>query len=198
VGAVASPPTRADAYAPHLSLAEARALYFERSGLDPEYDVPWVKLRAGPVPLAFPNTPGRIRAVKLHDLHHVLCGYDTSWTGEAEIAAWELASGCHGFPAAWVLNFAAFAIGLAIAPARTWRAFARGRRSRNLYRTEGALRDALLGETVGAMRERLGLSGDVHHPDGADRRAFAAWCAGALVYALAWAAFVAVLATAIL
>lgn len=188
--AITAPPTRADVYPPDLSLAEARGLYFERSGLDPEYDVPWVKLRAGPVPLAFPNTPGRIRAVKLHDLHHVLCEYDTSWTGEAEIAAWELASGCHGFPAAWVLNFAAFSIGLAIAPARTWRAFARGRRSRNLYREEGHLRDALLRETVGATRERLRIESGAPRAESGDRAAFAAWCAGAALYAAFWAALV--------
>jgi NADPH:quinone reductase-like Zn-dependent oxidoreductase len=32
--------------------------------------------------------------VKLHDIHHVLTGYDTTWRGKAEIGAWEIASGC--------------------------------------------------------------------------------------------------------
>lgn len=181
-------------YPPTLSLAEARDLYFERSGLSPDYDVPWVKLRIGPVPFGFPNTKGRIRAVKLHDLHHVVCDYDTSWTGEAEIAAWELASGCGAFAAAWVLNFAAFAIGLAIAPARTWRAFARGHRSRNLYLEAGELREELLQESVGAMRERLGIVAAPSRASAADRAVFALWVAGALLYASALPALVLALA----
>ena len=36
---------------------------------------------------------GLKRTLVLHDLHHLLTGYDTSWTGELEVAAWELGSG---------------------------------------------------------------------------------------------------------
>ena len=96
-----------------------------------------------------------MRAVKLHDLHHVLTGYPTSWTGEGEIGAWELASGCRNHWAAWYLNFSAALIGLLIAPRRVLSAFRRGRRERNLY--GGELSDALLEETVGAARARLGI-----------------------------------------
>lgn len=62
-------------------------------------------------------------------------GYATTWTGEGEIAAWELGAGCGRYYAAWVLNLGAFAVGLVIAPRRTYRAFVRGRRSTTLYRT---------------------------------------------------------------
>jgi len=78
-----------------LTLKAGRQLYFERSGIEPGYDARWVTLRAGGIPvLVFPNTAGRVRAVRLHDLHHVVTGYETTWTGEAEIGAWEIATGC--------------------------------------------------------------------------------------------------------
>ena len=67
--------------------------------------------------LKIPNTEGRRRAVRIHDLHHVVTGYQTDLRGEAEIGAWELASGCLRWPAATVLNLFALAIGLVIAPA---------------------------------------------------------------------------------
>ena len=93
--------------------------------------------------------------MRLHDLHHVLTEYDTTWTGESEIGAWEIGGGCADHWAAWLLNFNAVAIGLVIAPAATYRAFVRGRRTRTLY--DGEFREALLAEKVGAVRARLGL-----------------------------------------
>jgi hypothetical protein len=140
-----------------VTLREARAQYFRRAGFDERsYTDRWVRLAVLGLPLlAFPNTPGRVRAVKLHDLHHVLTGYDTSWTGEGEIAAWELASGCRDHWAAWGLNVSAALIALFVAPRRVLRAFARGRRERNLYDVEFS--DALLEESLGALRARLGI-----------------------------------------
>jgi hypothetical protein len=145
-------------YAPTLTLREARALYFQHAGFDERtYAERWVTLRVAGLPLlGFPNSAARVRAVRLHDLHHVLTGFDTSWTGEGEIGAWELASNCRDHWAAWGLNFSAALIGLCIAPRRVARAFRRGLRERNLYDVEFS--DALLDETLGAARERLGIA----------------------------------------
>lgn len=139
------------------SLREVRAQYFRENGLgeDGGYSAPWVKVQVGPVPLWFPNTDARRRAVWLHDLHHIVTGYDTSWVGEAEIAAWELASGCGNYYMAWLLNAGAAAVGMFIAPRRLWRAFARGRRNKNLYNLD--VDERCLDGTVGAMRKRLGV-----------------------------------------
>ncbi len=102
-----------------------------------------------------PNTAARRAALPMHDLHHIATGYDASWTGEAEIAAWELGAGCGRYAAAWLLNLAAFPLGLAIAPRRTWRAFQRGRSSRALY--DGTWDAGWLDASVGELRSRLGL-----------------------------------------
>ncbi len=144
-------------YSPALPLREARAQYFLRAGFDETtYSDRVVVLRVLGVPLIlFPNTAQRVRSVRLHDLHHVLTGYPTSWAGEGEIGAWELATGCRDHWAAWALNFVATAIGGFVAPRRILRAFARGRRERNLYDEEFS--DALLDESVGALRARLGI-----------------------------------------
>lgn len=167
-----------------LTLGEARDRYLADNGFgDGGYEARWVTLMAGPLPIRLPNTAARVRAVRLHDLHHPLTGYDTTWTGEAEIGAWEIASSCAGHAAAWVLNLAAIAIGVAIAPVRTFRAFVRGRHSANLYRT--SFDDALLARPFAEVRSELAL--DRAWPGGtiADGLAFAAWCAlGALLLAL--------------
>src|SRR5581483_4880954 len=167
------------AYGDDLTVRAARALYFQRNGFgDGGYDARWVKLEAGPIPLWFPNTKARVAAVKLHDVHHAATGYDTTWTGEAEIGAWEIASGCAHHYAAWLLNLQAMGIGLAIAPRAVLRAFVRGRHSENLYRSE--LDDALLDAPLGAVRRRLGLASETPPPGARELVAFAAWGAASV------------------
>jgi hypothetical protein len=112
--------------------------------------------KLGPIRLGFPNTAGRIAAVRYHDLHHLATGYDTDVLGEAEIAAWELASGCERFPAALFLNHIALPLGVMRASDRIRRAYARGCRTRNLYSEPSV--EPLLDEHLGAMRERLGMT----------------------------------------
>lgn len=139
------------------SLREARAQYFRENGLgeDGDYSKRFVKVKVGPVPMWFPNTDARRRAVRLHDLHHIATGYDTSWVGEAEIAAWELSSGCGDYYAAWVLNAVAAIIGVFLAPRRMWRAFIRGRHRTNLYNLN--VDEHWLDETIETVRKRLGI-----------------------------------------
>jgi ubiquinone biosynthesis protein Coq4 len=114
-----------------------------------------VKIKLGPLPIFVFNSAARVRAVRFHDLHHVLTEYDTSLVGEAEIGAWELVSGCKGYVAAWGLNLAAVALGLLLAPRRVLSAFRRGRHTENLYGYEYG--DALLNSPVGELRRELRL-----------------------------------------
>jgi hypothetical protein len=144
-----------------LTLGAARADYYEHNhfGADGGDALAWVPMKMmGLTILKIPNTDGRRKAVRFHDLHHVLTGYDTDWRGEAEISAWELASGCLRWPAATILDLFGLAIGLALAPRRIVRAWARGRHTRNLYGEDGV--EHLLPRTVGEMRAKLGLAGD--------------------------------------
>jgi len=143
-------------YAPEQTLRAARARYFEVNhfGADGGYGDKWVDFKLGPLPLPFPNTPARVRAVRYHDLHHVLTGYDTNTIGEFEISAWEIAAGCKGYVAAWQLNLGGMFAGFVSAPRRTVRAFLRGRESRSLYDEPF---EALLDATVAATRAQTGV-----------------------------------------
>ena len=142
---------------PTATLAAARADYYERNhfGADGGDSLAWVPVKVAFVTFKIPNTAGRKRAVRIHDLHHVLTGYDTTLRGEAEIGAWELASGCLRWPAAQILNTGALAMGMLIAPRRTVRAWARGRATANLYALDSV--DHLLPRQVGEMRSELRL-----------------------------------------
>lgn len=172
---------------PALSMRQARAAYFAASGFPPDggYGDRWVKLRIGRFFIPFPNTAARVRAVRLHDLHHVLAGYATTWAGEAEIGAWEVASGCGRHYPAWFLNFGALAIGLALAPDRVFRAFVRGRYSGNLY--GGEFQEQMLDRTVGSLRGELAIPEGERSPAARDVAAFVAWSAVSVaVSALPW------------
>jgi len=141
-------------YASDLTMRAARTLYFDANGFGETggYDDAWVDFKLGPVPFPFPNTKSRVAAVRFHDLHHVLTGYDTDTIGEFEISAWEIAAGCKGFAAAWVLNLGGLAAGLLSAPRRVFAAFVRGRRCKTLY---GEPFEPLLDATVGEVRRRF-------------------------------------------
>lgn len=157
---------------PEATIAELRAGYFRKQGFpsDGGSSARWVRYPLWGGHVVLPNVTARKLALPLHDLHHLVTGYDTSWTGEAEIAAWELAAGCHGYVAAWVLNVAAFTIGVVIAPRRTWRAFVRGRGSATLYRYHWD--DRYLAMRLADLRELLGVTEDsaAEHGTGNRRR----------------------------
>lgn len=147
-------------YPPSESVRSARARYFEANqfGADGGYGDAWVDVEFGPITVPIPNTPARVRAVGYHDLHHIVTGYDTNFVGEAEISAWELGAGCEDFVAAYVLNTGAMSAGIVIAPRRTLQAFARGRKSRSLYRVPDV--NTLLDRDVAAIRELTHVPGE--------------------------------------
>lgn len=168
---------------PALDLAHARDLYFKENNFGPNggYDDAWVDFKLGPIPMPFPNTPGRVKAVKFHDLHHVLTGYGTDILGEFEISAWELGGGCGQFPVAWQLNLGGTFAGLLSMPRRTWKAFVRGRRSGTLYAQQY---EALLPRTVGEMQGAMGLNDPAPKARLSDAALFAAAIVGGLAVAL--------------
>jgi hypothetical protein len=180
-----------------LTLRQARERYFEENGFgqDGGYSARWVRVDVGPVPVWFPNSAERVRALRFHDLHHVVTDYRTDFPGECEISAWEIAGGCTNHWAAWALNLSGMGAGLFFMPRRVARAFQRGLHTRNLYRAEYG--EALLSKSVEEMRRELGLEAPVPAPTGKDRLTLAGWSAASLlVVALSTALLLAPLALA--
>jgi hypothetical protein len=171
-------------YEASATLGENRARYLDANGFgDGGYESSWVTIKTiGPIKLGFPNTAARKRAIRLHDLHHVLAQYGTAWSGEGEIGAFEIAAGCGDHWAAWFLNASAMSFGVFIAPRACYRAFVRGRHARTLYLRTGEHRGEfapeLLERNTGEMRTKLGLGGSTPEASLADKLHFALWAIG--------------------
>ena len=145
-------------YDNNLKIKDALQLYFSRYHFaNGGYDLKWFKIKIGPLYIPFPNTKARIEAVKIHDIHHLLTGYEAILKGEAEIGAWELASGCGRYYMAWILNAASFFYGIFFFPKTLLRAFLKGRLIKsNLYHNTLYDHD-LLNKTIGELKDKLGL-----------------------------------------
>ena len=104
-----------------------------------------------------PNWDGRRKAVLRHDVHHIVTGYESLLKGEAEIAAWEIASGCANYPSGLLINSQGPLMGLVCGPFATFKAFKKGRRTTNLYHSSYT-EDQFLSMTVPALQEHLKLA----------------------------------------
>lgn len=163
-------------YSPDITLREARKIYFRLSGFgtDGGYNDRWIKVKVWKLPIWLPNVDNRRRAVRLHDLHHILTEYPTTWRGEAEISAWEIGTGgLRRYWAGWILDLMNLAQGLVVNPRGVFRAFMRGRGNSNLFAIEFS--DDLLENRVGDFREKLWLDKPTPAPSTLDYAAFVFW-----------------------
>ncbi len=145
-------------YDNNLKIKDALQLYFSRYHFaNGGYDLKWFKIKVGPVYIPFPNTKARIEAVKIHDIHHVLTGYEAILKGEAEIGAWEFASGCGRYYMAWILNAGSFFYGMFLFPKALLRAFLRARLIKSNLYYNTVYDNELLNKTVGELKGKLEL-----------------------------------------
>ena len=162
------------------TLGDALDAHFARSGFGrQDYTARWAVAPVGPLTIVFPNWAARARALSLHDLHHALTGYDTSLLGEAELGAYEVASGCGRHWVSWFLEHEVFSFGLLFAPRRVARAFLRGRRAGNLYDRPEA-DGALLARPVEEVERELRLRA-TRPVSAGDLVALAGWAGTALL-----------------
>ena len=127
-----------------LTTREALSEYFEREGIktDDQNFEEWLRdnwLRMNLFGHRIPVKPlyGFKKALALHDVHHLLTGYDTTWTGEFQVTAWEVGSGgCAPHILFWLKLVFTSLLGLVLMPTASWYAFARGRNQRNLFRCD--------------------------------------------------------------
>ena len=103
-------------------------------GDDGGNSLPYLKIELTPkFYFYFPNFDARRKAVILHDIHHLVTGYKTTLAGESEISAWEIGSGCKSYWATFFINTSGLMIGIPFNFFGVLKAFARGRKTKNLY-----------------------------------------------------------------
>ncbi|MCB0410927.1 MAG: hypothetical protein KDD22_00265 [Bdellovibrionales bacterium] len=109
----------------------------------------------GSLKIPFPNLKKRREIIYLHDINHLLTGYDTTYAGEGELAAYELAS---GFPFhCWVGYLyapIAFLTGVFVAPLRVWRGWLRGWGAKNSCHAD-LTREEIFSMNLGELRQYL-------------------------------------------
>lgn len=143
----------------NLILKDALQIYFSKYHFENGgYHLKWFKIKIGLVFIPLPNVKARVEAVKIHDIHHILTEYTATLKGEAEIGAWELASGCGKYWAAWLLNLGSFFYGLFFFPRSLLKAFLTGRQiTKNLYYNT-IYNERLLNKKVGELRQVVGVN----------------------------------------
>ncbi|MEM7224377.1 MAG: Coq4 family protein [Pseudomonadota bacterium] len=135
-------------------MRDARSLFLAANGLSPDRDTHtnWWNCRFGPLRLVFYNFAWRRRAIRHHDLHHIITGYRCTLAGEIQTAAWEFAAGRFPHWGATAFCLPLVLLGTVWQPKKTYAAFARGRRSRSLYGVP--ITERLLDSNVAVLRRR--------------------------------------------
>lgn len=125
--------------------------YGEEGGIDKKWDM----IKFGHVSLPLPNLESRRKNIYLHDISHLVTGYDVSWLGESSVSSWEIASGGWGrlyFP--WLLTLWAMAVGVMLYPRQNYRAFQAGLRMKNAL-TAGLTKREMYGMSLDELRLRF-------------------------------------------
>lgn len=104
----------------------------------------------------FPNFKARKKVLLKHDIHHLLTGYTAKMKGETEISAWELSTGCTHNWFAFIINTNGMMAGFPFNLKGIWKAWLRGKSSKNLYQKKYN-DEHLLYEKVAELKNDLGL-----------------------------------------
>lgn len=124
-------------------------------GLEGGINKKWDMIKFGPVALPLPNLESRRKNIYLHDISHLVTGYDVSWVGESSVSSWEIAAGGWGrlyFP--WLLTLWAMAVGVMLYPRQSYRAFQAGLRMKNAL-IGGLTKQEMYGLNLDELRLRL-------------------------------------------
>jgi hypothetical protein len=169
-------------YENSVKVKDALPVYFSRYHFkDGGYNLKWFKIKLGIIYIPLPNIKARVDAVKIHDIHHLITEYEANYKGEAEIGAWEIASGCGRYYAAWILNLGSFFIGMFLFPRFLFRAFLNGRTcAANLYYNT-TYDENLLNKTIGELRQKIEIDSS-KKISLKDYSAFVLWCVISFAY----------------
>lgn len=145
----------------------------------------WVWFKFGLISLPLYNFKQRRELIWVHDLNHLVTGYQTNWRGESSISAWEASTGGWGFNFVWILILSAFGIGVCLYPRTTFQAFVRGRYTRgpmNLKLSKKQIIELKISE----LKYQLGFSNEpIYKANRSDVLSFTGWAFLSLALILA-------------
>lgn len=116
--------------------------------------IAWFKV-LGPISIPLPNLKTRRDHIYVHDVSHMLTGFDTSWKGEGAVSAWEIGSG--GWKKFWILwafTLAGFGVGVLFYFKHTKAAFNDGLKMYNGL-TRGWSKEKVLSSAYGERRNNF-------------------------------------------
>ncbi|MVM37934.1 hypothetical protein GO730_10580 [Spirosoma sp. HMF3257] len=125
--------------------------YGEEGGINKKWDM----IKFGPISLPLPNLESRRRNIYLHDINHLVTGYDTTWKGEASVTSWEIATGGWGnIYFAWWLTLWGMAVGVMFYPKYSYNAFQAGLRMKSAF-TSGLTKQEMYSLSIDQLKSRL-------------------------------------------
>lgn len=152
--------------APAITVNEALAQFYQEHDFGQEGGIyeKWAYFKIGLITIPIPNTKERREMIYLHDLNHIVNGYETTWRGESMVSIWEFTTGGWGYrPMIWGLIFSAMSIGFVLYPRAVFGAFMRGQYTRSLW-SLGLSKQALLALTIPDLKRQLGMEVGTSYP----------------------------------
>ncbi len=131
--------------------------FYDRYGYGQEGGInkKWDMIKFGPIALPLPNLESRRKNIYLHDINHLVTGYDTTWKGESSISSWEIATGGWGklyFP--WLLTLWGMAVGVMLYPRHSYNAFQVGLRMKSAF-TGDLSKEEMYSLTIEQLKSQL-------------------------------------------
>lgn len=138
-----------------MRVRDALAVYLAENGFTTEsYESPKTTGSFFGMKVAVPNPPSHQRAIRLHDLLHLVTGFGTDHAGEGELSAWQARRGFRGMGAyVTAITLVNTVVGVWYAPRRIKDAFHDGRGPSLFARAVDY--ESLLDRTVGELRALL-------------------------------------------
>ncbi|GAB2562683.1 hypothetical protein [Spirosoma areae] len=125
--------------------------YGEEGGINNKWDM----IKFGSIALPLPNLESRRKNIYLHDINHLVTGYDTTWKGESSVTSWEVATGGWGsIYFAWWLTLWGMAVGVMLYPKHSYQAFQAGLSMKSAF-TSGLSKQEMYSLTIDQLRSRL-------------------------------------------
>jgi len=115
----------------------------------------WFWIDIGFFKLPIPNLKGRQELVYMHDIHHILNGYNTNWSGEAAVSGWEIATGLGKGFTGWFYASLGFLVGILIRPVCVIKGFRRGLKTKGVLQL-GLSKEKLLSMSLSEVKALTG------------------------------------------